>query len=108
MPDVQLPLSGNLTQSINPWSWAFDPVGSQLGLINVNLGQSSNPQIERQILDEVGSYGKQLGRIGDVLRILLKHAKLSEDEQKAISDFENQINAIDKIKKRAASSNGAH
>jgi len=46
MPDVRLPFSGNVTQSINPWSWSFSPTGSQFGLINVNLGQSSDPGAE--------------------------------------------------------------
>jgi hypothetical protein len=37
------------------------------GLININLGQSSAPEVEQEILEDVGSYGRQLGRIGDAL-----------------------------------------
>jgi hypothetical protein len=70
MPDFKLPLSGNVTQTINPWTPFFNPVGSQIGLVNINLGNSSNPEIEEQVLSDVASYGKQLGRIEDVLAVL--------------------------------------
>src|SRR5208282_6154236 len=78
MPDVRLPFSGNVTQSINPWTWSFSPMGSQFGLINVNVGQSSDPDTELQILEDVGSYGRQIGRIGDALAVLLKHVRLEK------------------------------
>src|SRR5260370_35488745 len=101
MPDVRLPLSGNVTQSINPWTWLFNSVGSQFGVVNVNLGQSSDPEMEQQILEDVGSYGKQLGRIGDVLRILLDHVKfekLTPAEKLAIDELCDQLDDIDKVK----------
>jgi hypothetical protein len=43
MPSFRLPLSGDVSQAINPWAWFFRTVGNQLGLINVNLGKSSDP-----------------------------------------------------------------
>src|SRR5712691_8518093 len=49
MPAFRLPLSGNVTQSINPWTWFFNPVGSQVGLVNIELGQSSNPAVEEEV-----------------------------------------------------------
>ena len=67
MPAFRLPLSGNVTQSINPWTWLFNPVGSQIGLVNIELGQSSNPAVEEEVLSDVASYGKQLGIITDVV-----------------------------------------
>jgi hypothetical protein len=63
MPEFRLPLSGDVTQAINPWSWFFRTVGNQLGLININLGKSSDPELEQRIVNEVGTYGKQLGQI---------------------------------------------
>ena len=63
-----------LTQTINPWTWNFQ--GAQFGLFNIDLGQSRDPALERTILDEVGSYGRQLGRIGDALEVILKHVDL--------------------------------
>ena len=106
MPNVRLPLSGDVLQAINPWNWSFKSMGSQFGLVNINLGRSADPELEEQILDEVGSYGRQLGRIGDVLGILLKHVQtdnLSEDEKSKISAFERQLAEVERLKsKRAA------
>src|SRR5215472_14179190 len=73
MPIFRFPLSGNVTQTINPWTWFFNPVGSQVGLVNIELGQSSNPAIEEEVLSDVASYGKQLGRIEDALIVLVAH-----------------------------------
>jgi hypothetical protein len=101
MPDVRLPLSGNVTQSINPWNWMFNPVSSQFGVLNVNLGQSSDPEAEQRILENVGSYGKQLGAIGDVLRVLLDHVKLDKltpKEKTAIDTLRKQLDAVDEVK----------
>ena len=61
MPTFKLPLSGDVTQSINPWNWFWRSVGGQFGLININLGKSADPDLESQILEDVGSYGRQLG-----------------------------------------------
>jgi hypothetical protein len=30
MPDFKLPLSGNVTQTINPWTIFFNPMGANL------------------------------------------------------------------------------
>lgn len=101
MPDVRLPLSGDVLQSINPWSWYLSSVGGQFGLVNINLGKSSDPALERQILDEVGSYGRQLGRIGEALQVLLKHvdpAVLDDDEKKTLWAFESQMEEIRRLK----------
>ena len=103
MPNVRLPLSGDVTQTINPWSWLFKSVGGQFGLVNINLGRSADPELEEQILDEVGSYGRQLGRIGDALGVLLKHLKpeeLSDDEKKKIWALESQLADIQRLKSR--------
>ena len=71
MPVFKLPLSGDVVQSINPFT-AF-MTGGQLGLININLGQSSDPEVEADVLSDVATYGKQLGRIGDALAVLIAH-----------------------------------
>ena len=101
MPNVRLPLSGDVTQAINPWNWMLSSVASQFGLININVGKSADPQLEKQILEEVGSYGRQLGRLGDVLGVLLKHVKLSDlsdDDKKKIWAFESQLTEIERLK----------
>jgi hypothetical protein len=74
MPVFKLPLYGDVVQTINPWK-GFSPIGSQFGLININLSQSSEPNVEADVLSDIASYGKQLGKIGDALIVLLKHFK---------------------------------
>jgi hypothetical protein len=104
MPDFKLPLSGDVTQTINPVSLFFNPVGSQIGLININLGTSSEPKIENQVLSDVASYGKQLGRIGDALVVLLRHfqpvGELTKEEKEAIRDLKSMLNSIAEVKER--------
>ena len=53
------------------------------------------------MLDEVGSYGKQLGCIGDALAVLIKHVKLDElepAERDAITKLRFQLEAVERIK----------
>lgn len=100
---AQLPLSGDVNQAINPWTWTFGSASSQVGLVNINLGRSSNPELEQEVLDEVGSYGKQLGRIGDALAVLLKHiqlAQLDDAERDAITALRFQLDEIARVKAR--------
>lgn len=102
MPVFRLPLSGNVTQSINPWTWVFNPMGSQVGLINISLGKSSDPAVEEEILNDVASYGKQLGRIEEALLVLLDHfrpeRRLTTEEEKAISDLRTLIQEVTAVK----------
>ncbi len=104
MPDFKLPLSGDVTQAINPWTMFFNPIGSQMGLININLGNSSEPAVESQVLSDVASYGKQLGRIGDALVVLLAHfhpaETLTKAEEDAIRDLKSMLGAIADVKER--------
>jgi hypothetical protein len=98
---MKMPLSGNVSQAINPWTWNYDWSDSQVGLININLGESTAPEVEHKILDDVGSYGKQLGRMADVVQILLKKMDkkdLTEPEKIAICDFEVMLRDIEKAK----------
>lgn len=90
-----------LWQAINPWS--FYNQGAQLGLINVNLGQTPRPDIEQKLLDEVGSYGRQIGRIGDALEVLMDRLPLeglSKDEKDALNILRGQLAEVRKVKAR--------
>ena len=98
---VNLPLSGNVTQAINPWKWVFDWAGSTFSLNNVNLGRSSDPEMEQRILQEVGSYGRQIGRIGEAVQVLvdkLDRTALTTEERHAIEEFEVQLREIERLK----------
>ncbi|MCC3244551.1 hypothetical protein LG047_04305 [Methylocystis sp. WRRC1] len=103
MPIFKLPLSGDVTQTINPWTAFFSPFGNQYGLINISLGRSSAPEVEEEVLENVGSYGKQLGRMGDALGVLLDHFRperpLTRAEKKAIRALRDMLEEIDDIKR---------
>ena len=102
MPTFKLPLSGDVVQSINPFT-AF-MTGGQFGLININLGQSSEPNVEQDVLTDVASYGKQLGRIGDALIVLLDHfhprRPLSADETAAVDALKEMLEKLARVKEK--------
>ena len=70
MPEFRL-APYRLNQPILP-GWF---TGAQFGLFNINLGQSAAPEVESAVLDEVGTYGRQLGRIGEALREFVGRAQ---------------------------------
>jgi hypothetical protein len=102
MPTFKLPLSGDVVQSINPFT-AF-MTGGQFGLININLGQSSEPKVEADVLSDVATYGKQLGRIGDALIVLLAHfhprTPLTAEESAAIDALKKMLGDIADVKEK--------
>jgi hypothetical protein len=102
MPTFKLPLSGDVVQSINPFT-AF-MTGGQFGLVNINLGQSSEPKVEEEVLSDVATYGKQLGRIGDALIVLLEHfhprKPLTPNEAKAIDALKAMLDKIADVKEK--------
>ncbi len=102
MAIFRLPLSGDVPVSVAPWTNLFGSVGNRFSFLNVEVGHSSAPEVERQVLDNVGSYGKQLGRMGDAMRVLLDHLKaekLTPEEKKAIRALIAMLDEIDDIKR---------
>ena len=102
MPDFKLPLSGDVSQTINPWTVLFNPVGSQFGLINITLGQSSAPEVEKDVLSDVGTYGKQIGQIGDALLVLIERMPedLHLDREPAIAALKKMLHQIADVKEK--------
>jgi len=97
-----------LLQNINPWSWTLNATGNVFAFIN--LGRSSDPEMEREILDRVGSYGRQLGRIGDALKVIIDNmdrSKLSEAELEALRRVMFQLDQIKEAKEDCRRSRGA-
>ncbi|MEM6386194.1 MAG: hypothetical protein AAF718_08170 [Pseudomonadota bacterium] len=97
------PFGGAVTQAFEFWSDWFDQVG-QIGLINIDIGKTDKPDLEREILNEVGSYGRQIGQIADAVAILLEKAaldrtKLSDEEIVALHKFREMVDHIDNCKK---------
>jgi hypothetical protein len=97
------PFSGGVAQNILPWNWIANFANSRFSWFTVNLGRSSAPEVEADILENVGSYGRQLGRISDVLEVLvarLPRDTLTGDERAAVEDFSAQMREIKRIKER--------
>ncbi len=98
---LAMPLSGNVDQIIDPWTLMLRLVGNRFGLVNINLGKSSDLELEKEILEDVGTYGKQLGQIGDALRVLIDHVELgnlTREEKRAIAAAQFQLEEIDRLK----------
>ena len=73
----------------------------QFGLINIDLGGAADSDLERKLLDRVGSYGRQIGRIGDALEVILKHVKLGDlkpEEQDALDILKGQLASVRQVK----------
>lgn len=76
------------------------PVAPDVNL-TFNAGRSADWDVEIAAL-ALFSYGRQLGRIGDALSVLLYHINLeglSEGEKEVIADFQAMLRQIDKVKK---------
>ena len=61
-----------LAQMINPFYW-LNSGTDQIGFINISGTASAKPEVEADIIENVATYGRQLGRITDVLEAALKH-----------------------------------
>ena len=101
MPQVLFPLAGDVRQVINPWNWFVQALGSQFGLVNISLGKSTDPTLEHQILEDVGSYGRQLGQMGDALETVLDHIETESwapEAKEAIKAFRLQLAQVRRLK----------
>lgn len=63
----------------------------------------SRPERARSSIRSEG-YGRQIGRIGDALEVILKHVKLGDlkpDEQDALDILKGQLAAVRQVKAAA-------
>jgi hypothetical protein len=87
------PLSGDVTQAI------------ETSLIRITAPASGDPALERQIVEHVASYGRQLGRVLDGLAVLARHADrsaLDEAERTALEGVLGLVTEIEAAKVREA------
>jgi hypothetical protein len=98
-----------LWQAINPWTFISRALNSASS--NIDLGAAGESDLERKLLAQVGSYGRQLGRIGDALKVILKHVKLGDlkpEEKDALDILKGQLAAVRQVKaERRASTQAA-
>jgi len=91
------PLSGDVTQAFRFWTSLWSQWMGQFGFININLAKSSDPALERRIIENVAGYGKQLGRTIEALEALLAHADRTAwtaAQKKAFEDFRELADEI--------------
>ncbi len=101
-PLLAWPLSGDVAQ----WWATFFKSMSQVGLVNIiQQTQTKDPDLERKIVTEGFGYGQQLGRVVDVLEVLVRHSKdlgleqvLEPEERKSFQQFIEMAAKIDEMK----------
>jgi hypothetical protein len=88
-------LSGDVTQAIDT------------SFIRITGSSAGDPALERQIVEQVASYGRQLGRVLDALDVLIRHtdeAALSSGDRRALDELQSLRAEIEAAKARAAAS----
>lgn len=94
--DLMLPIHQTIAQSLG--------LTSQLGLININQMATKEPALEKAIIDKVGSYGLQLGRVIDAVELLLDridvaYSDLKPDQKKVFDEFKTLATNVKAAKK---------
>lgn len=104
---TKMPWSGDVTQAIRAWGLAMGQMVSQKGLLNLSFqNSSSNPGAEMYVTQDIASYGRQLGRILDVLQPFVlqnKDTLFNNVDQKELTDFLDMADSIKKAVKAMTS-----
>src|SRR5512135_836033 len=97
------PLSGDVAQAID--TSLIRSFGEQLGFININTTGAGDAQLERRIVEQVASYGRQLGRVLDAVDVLIRHntAQLPPEDRRALERLQTLRSEITAAKERIAS-----
>jgi len=104
MGDVNIPVRlapETLTQPILP--------GWQVSLFSVNLGGSSDPEIEKAAIERIGSYGKQLGHLAEALEAVILELGLltkpmAQERLDALQIFMGDVAAVRGLKQHRSKS----
>ncbi len=99
---IAAPFGGAVSQLFQMWSGWFQNQG-QVGIINIDLGRTDKPELERRILDDVGSYGRQIGRMSEALEVLITQAdldrtKLSDGQIATLHAFREMVAEVQRLK----------
>jgi hypothetical protein len=99
---VHAPLSGAVNQAIQ--ASLLGHLG-QLGLINVSTTRAGDPDLERRIVEEIASYGRQLGWVIEGVDALIRAERREpprEDDPRALEQVQKLRRDVDELKARAA------
>lgn len=104
MSNFEMPLSGDIHQSINPWELWIKTLSVQTGFINIKNVHSSNPELEQNIVENVASYGQQLNQVHQALLVLINNlpSELSHEDQQTIQNYSAMQQRIEKAKQGKA------
>ena len=102
MPDIELPLSRDVSQVINPWTALFKAVGNQFNLFTINVGRSADPTAEREVRG-----GGQLRQAARLIQDARRAGRASEEwacptSSGALADFRQMFNNIADVRSRHA------
>jgi hypothetical protein len=99
------PFSGDVTQDYRPftswWPAWFRTTMTQFGVVNIEEMQSNDPDLEKGIVNDIASYGKQLGRIVEALNAVCNHLDTggwTQEEREAVQSFTRLADEIDAYK----------
>ena len=94
--NIMFPGAGGNFQSFDFWS------------PRVSVNFAGNPAVEREVTEDVASYGSQIGWLNDIVAALATAApealKDSRDAQGALSKLKDAMKEIDAIKQRRKTS----
>jgi hypothetical protein len=115
MTDTTIPEGAPM--SLLPWPWSVwaalasrtpdlapdrlqQPILPGWFSVNVSSANSRDPATERAIVDR-HSYGRQLGRMMDVLDVLVAQLPEAQRKQRSVQRFDEMRQEIDAIKRKA-------
>jgi len=91
---TKTPFSGDVWQYYNPytswWADTFRNAMGQYGFININEMQSSDAELEKGIVTDQASYGKQIGRVVEALQAICENLDTTgwkPDQREALKSF---------------------
>ncbi|MGH3771089.1 MAG: hypothetical protein ACRDRW_06805 [Pseudonocardiaceae bacterium] len=91
---IRAPLSGDVTQDISP----------SFGLVNINNTSSGDPELEKRIITQVASYGRQLGKLVEAVDVLVQRQSgggFGEADIHALEQLHQLAKRIAEVKEEA-------
>ena len=101
------PRSNDASRHQPAWRPPFGEI--EWGPATVQLGKTPKPEAERRVLDEVGSYGRQIGWMMEAMQVLvealeadhngpLSRDRLDEAELEKLTRFADLVKAVEAAK----------